>query len=110
MDSVEAVIIAIESLNPGKELHDTEIATYHHVHRVAVARRHQGLLISDAIREENQCAFRVILRLEHSVEILGVAGGTGTVTGTSSSFRDEVGRHGSISLPTSCQRPSSASR
>lgn len=68
MDSIEVAILAIESLDPGKELHDTNIATYHNVNCVAVARRHQGLLTSYAIREENQCAFRVDLRLEPSVE------------------------------------------
>jgi hypothetical protein len=56
MGSIEAALTAIEPLKPGEKLKYTRVVKQYNVQRVTLARRHQGLSTSYAIRGENQRA------------------------------------------------------
>jgi hypothetical protein len=56
MGSIEAALTAIESLKPGEKFNYTQVVEQYNIQRVTLARRHQGLSTSYAIRGENQRA------------------------------------------------------
>jgi hypothetical protein len=56
MSSIEAALAAIESLQPGEQFSYRKIAAKYCCNRTTLARRHQGISSSSAIRQENQQA------------------------------------------------------
>jgi hypothetical protein len=56
MEPIDAALAAIEALEPGEKLVYTQIAKRFGVNRITLARRHQGLTTSRAIRYQNQQA------------------------------------------------------
>ena len=56
MSSIEAALAAIESLQPGEQFSYRKIAAEYCCNRTTLARRHQGISSSRAIRQENQQA------------------------------------------------------
>jgi hypothetical protein len=56
MEPIDAALAAIETLEPREKLVYTQIAKRFGVNRVTLARRHQGLTTSRAIRYQNQQA------------------------------------------------------
>lgn len=53
MSSIEAALIAIESLQPGEQCSYSKIAAKYHCNRTTLARRHQGVSISRDIEAQN---------------------------------------------------------
>jgi hypothetical protein len=66
MEPIDAALTAIEALEPGEKLVYTQIAKRSSVNRITLARRHQGLTTSRAIRYQNQQALR---RSRSSIEL-----------------------------------------
>jgi hypothetical protein len=56
MSSIEAALAAIESLQPGEQFSYRKIAAKYCCNSTTLARRHQGISSSSAIRQENQQA------------------------------------------------------
>ena len=56
MSAIEAALTAIDALEPGEKINYTKISNQYGVVRSTLARRHQHLSSTRAIRQENQQA------------------------------------------------------